>query len=208
VLLSSEKFHCTEEILSIISLLGESAALFFRPKEKKLMADSARDAFTKTSDHLTLLEIYNQWIDSGYSAQWSRDNFLQYKSLVRARNVRDQLERLCDRVEILVKSKNAPDNKDEKNLTTNIEKSIVSGFFPNAAKLSKNGDGYRSLKKNQSVYIHPSSVLHKVKPPPKLLIYHELVLTSKEFMRNCMPIQQRWLNELAPHYFSTLEDKQ
>lgn len=202
VLLSSERFNCTNEILSIISILGESAALFYRPKEKKLMADSARDGFTKTSDHLTLLEVYKQWEDSGYSSQWCRDNFLQYKSLVRARNVRDQLERLCGRVEILVKSKNDVIERDEKNLTTDIEKAIVSGYFPNAAKLSKNGDGYRSLKKNQSVYIHPSSVLFKLKPPPKLLIYHELVLTSKEFMRNCIPIQQKWLTELAPHYFN------
>lgn len=204
-LLSSEKFNCTEEVLSIISMLGESSALFYRPKDKKLMADTARDAFTKSSDHLTLLEVYNQWADSDYSTQWCRDNFLQYKSLVRARNVRDQLERLCDRVEIMVNSKNHLKEKSTKELTTNIEKALASGFFPNAARLSKTGDSYRSLKKNQSVYIHPSSVLYKVKPPPKLLIYHELVLTSKEFMRSCLPIQEKWLAELAPHFFNSKE---
>jgi HrpA-like RNA helicase len=202
-LLSSGKFKCTDEILSIISMLGESAALFYRPKDKKLIADSARDTFTTTSDHLTLLEIYNQWEDSGYSSQWCRDNFLQYRSLVRARNVRDQLQRLCNRVEIMVKSKNDEKEKDKRELKISIEKSIVSGFFANAARLAKNGDGYRSMKKNQSVYIHPSSVLYKVKPPPKMVLYHELVLTSKEFMRNCMPVQEKWLTELAPHYFGS-----
>lgn len=34
-LLSSEKFNCTDEVLSIIAMLGESSALFFRPKDKK-----------------------------------------------------------------------------------------------------------------------------------------------------------------------------
>lgn len=170
-----------------------------------MLADTARDAFTKSSDHLTLLEIFNQWTDTDFSTQWCRDNFLQYKSLVRARNVRDQLEGLCDRVEIMVSSENHLKEKSTKELETNIEKAIASGFFPNAARLSKTGDSYRSLKKNQSVHIHPSSVLHKVKPPPKLLIYHELVLTSKEFMRNCLPIQEKWLAELAPHFFNTKE---
>jgi len=205
-LLSSEKFNCIEEVLSIISMLGESSALFYRPKDKKLLADSTKEAFKKSSDHLTLLEIYNQWVDSDYSTQWCRDNFLQYKSLVRARNVRDQLERLCDRVEIMVNSKTrSNDQKSIKDLGSNIEKAIASGFFPNAARLSKTGDNYRSLKKNQTVYVHPSSVLYKNKPPPKLLIYHELVLTSKEFMRNCLPIQEKWLAELAPHFFNTKE---
>ncbi|CCH42714.1 Pre-mRNA-splicing factor [Wickerhamomyces ciferrii] len=207
-LLSSEKYKCTDEVLSIISMLGESSALFFRPKDKKLLADTAKDSFTKESDHLTLLEIFNQWIDSDYSSQWCHDNFLQYKSLQRARNVRDQLERLCDRVEIMVNSKNNQqdnEHKSDKELSININKALASGFFPNAARLSKMGDNYRSLKKNQTVYIHPSSVLYKVKPPPKLVIYNELVLTSKEFMRNCLPIQEKWLAELAPHYFNTKE---
>lgn len=210
VLLSSAQFNCINEILSIIAMLGESGSLFFRPKDKKLYADKAKESFRKNSDHLTLLEIYSQWCDNDYSSQWCKDNFLQYKSLLRARNVRDQLEKLCSRVEIMISSNNFI-KKDESNklspkeLSTMIEKSIASGFFPNSAKLSKTGDSYKSLKKNQAVYIHPSSVLYKVKPPPKVVIYNELVLTSKEFMRNCIPIEESWLLELAPHYFSSKE---
>lgn len=202
VLLSSGAFNCKNEVLSIVSMLDESAALFYRPKDKKLLADSARDAFKKSSDHLTLLEIFKQWSDNDYSAQWCRDNFIQHKTLIRARNVREQLERLCDRVETLVKTRGEEPENDPAKLVTNIEKAIASGYFPNAARLSKMGDCYRSLKKNQSVYIHPSSVLHKVKPPPKMVIYHELVLTSKEYMRSVMPIQEQWLSELAPHFYS------
>jgi HrpA-like RNA helicase len=201
VLLSSGKFNCTQEVLTIVAMLDESAALFFRPKEKRLLADSAREAFKKSSDHLTLLEIYSQWVDNDYSSQWCRDNFIQHKTLMRARNVRDQLERLCDRIEILVKAQGEKEEKDPQKLKLNIEKSIVSGYFPNAARLSQTGDSYRSLKKNQTVHIHPSSVLHKVKPPPRIVIYNELVLTSKEFMRNVMPIQETWLTELAPHFY-------
>ena len=50
-----------------------------------------------------------------------------------------------------------------------------------------------------TVHIHPSSVLLDVKP--KWVIFYELVLTSKEFMRSVMSLQPEWLTEVAPHYY-------
>jgi pre-mRNA-splicing factor ATP-dependent RNA helicase DHX16 len=55
------------------------------------------------------------------------------------------------------------------------------------------------VKNNLTVHIHPSSVL--VESRPKWVVFYELVLTSKEFMRSVMPLQPEWLNELAPHYY-------
>ena len=49
------------------------------------------------------------------------------------------------------------------------------------------------------VYIHPSSALFN--KHPDWLIYHELVLTSKEYMRSVMVIEPKWLTELAPRFF-------
>jgi hypothetical protein len=33
------------------------------------------------------------------------------------------------------------------------------------------------------------------------LRYHELVFTTKEFMRQIIEIQPQWLVEIAPHYY-------
>ena len=65
-------------------------------------ADNAHASFSQGShgDHITLLNVYNQWKESGYEEGWCYDNFVQYRSMVRARDVRDQLEGLCDRVEV------------------------------------------------------------------------------------------------------------
>jgi pre-mRNA-splicing factor ATP-dependent RNA helicase DHX16 len=60
--------------------------------------------------------------------------------------------------------------------------------------MQKDG-GYRTTKSNQTVYIHPSSCMHKHQPPPRFVCYYELVLTSKEFMRQVMPIEGSWLLE-------------
>ncbi|MCJ1225703.1 Cyclin-dependent kinase catalytic subunit, partial [Toensbergia leucococca] len=72
-ILSADKYGCVEEILSIIAMLGEASALFYRPKDKKIHADSARARFTvkEGGDHLSLLAIWNQWVDSDFSYVWA-----------------------------------------------------------------------------------------------------------------------------------------
>ena len=192
-ILAADKHGCVEEVLSIIAMLGEASALFYRPKDKKIHADSARARFTikEGGDHFSLLNIWNQWVDSDFSYVWARENFLQQRSLTRARDVRDQLAKLCDRVEVGIESAGAS------NLVP-IQKALTAGFFPNCARLQRGGDLYRTVKNGMTVYIHPSSTLFEVNP--KWVIYYELVLTSKEYMRSNMPIQAEWLVEAAPHY--------
>ena len=70
----------------------------------------------------------------------------------RARDVRDQLEGLMDRVEI-EKTTNVQDHDA-------IRKTIAAGFFYHSAKLQKSGS-YRTVKNSQTVDIHPSSGLAK-----------------------------------------------
>jgi pre-mRNA-splicing factor ATP-dependent RNA helicase DHX16 len=88
-----------------------------------------------------------------------------------------------------------------------IRKAIVSGYFFNAARIQMTGEAYRSLKHGQSVHIHPSSSLFGLNP--RWVLYHELVLTAKEYIRQVIEIQPEWLLETAPHYFkpSDIEDK-
>ena len=57
-ILASEEYHCTEEVLSIVAMLSESASLFFRPKDKKVHADRAKQLFIRPQgDHFTLLNL-------------------------------------------------------------------------------------------------------------------------------------------------------
>lgn len=87
----------------------------------------------------------------------------------RARDVRDQLEGLMERVEVEIISSND---------VVAIRKAITSGFFYHAARLSKGG--YRTAK-HQQVDIHPNSGLFEENS--RWVIYHELVFTTKEYMR-------------------------
>lgn len=194
-ILAADKLGCVEEVLSIVSMLSEASALFFRPKDKKIHADSARARFTvkEGGDHVTLLNIWNQWVDSDFSFVWAKENFLQQRSLTRVRDVRDQLAKLCERVEVTLSTCGQAD-------LVPIQKAITAGFFPNAARLQRGGDSYRTVKNNTTVYIHPSSVLMDSNPPIKMVVYYELVQTTKEYMRSCLPIKPEWLHEAAPHF--------
>ena len=54
--------------------------------------------------------------------------------------------------------------------------------------------------------LHPSSALAAPGvPAPRWVLYHELVLTSREFMRTVSEIKPGWLVEVAPHYYSAGE---
>jgi ATP-dependent RNA helicase DHX8/PRP22 len=51
----------------------------------------------------------------------------------------------------------------------------------------------------QPVFIHPSSTLFHHQP--EWALYHQLVLTTKEYMRECIAIDPKWLPDIAPRFF-------
>mmetsp|Transcript_3318 Transcript_3318/g.6866 ORF Transcript_3318/g.6866 Transcript_3318/m.6866 type:complete len:873 (+) Transcript_3318:227-2845(+) len=196
VLIMSEKFKCVKEVLTIIAMLGVGNAVFYRPKDKQLHADNARKNFFRPGgDHLMLLNVYDQWEETGFSQPWCMENFVQNRSMKRARDVRDQLENLAERAEIDIVSCG---NEG----VEGIRKAFTAGFFANAAKLSRTG-AYTTLKTPHTVDLHPQSSLVDVKP--RVIVYDELVQTTKEYMRNCIEIKSEWLLEVAPHFYKASE---
>ena len=110
MLLASEKYKCSSEILSISAMLSNNASIFYRPKDKIIHADTARkNFFHPAGDHLTLLTVYNQasapapapfnpknqWAETDYSSQWCYENFIQHRSMKRARDIRSGLQILA-----------------------------------------------------------------------------------------------------------------
>ncbi|KAF0990878.1 hypothetical protein HZS_844, partial [Henneguya salminicola] len=198
MLLASENYKCSEQAISIASMLSVNASIFYRPKERAIHADNARRNFYSTyGDHIMLLSVYDQWKDTAFSSQWCFENFIQHRSMKRARDIREQLTRLMEHVEVELTS-NPTDS-------ISIRKCITAGYFYHTAKLTVQ-PMYKTIKYNQSVSIHPTSSLFDF--TPKWVVYHELVLTTKEYMRSVSQIECEWLLEVAPHYYKEkdLED--
>ncbi|CAH1404182.1 unnamed protein product [Nezara viridula] len=190
MLIMSVHLQCSDEILTVVSMLSVQN-VFYRPKDKQALADQKKAKFNQAEgDHLTLLAVYNSWKNNKFSNAWCYENFVQIRTLKRAQDVRKQLLGIMDRhkLDVVSAGKN----------TVRVQKAVCSGFFRNAAKKDPQ-EGYRTLVDSQVVYIHPSSALFNRQP--EWVIYHELVQTTKEYMREVTTIDPKWLVEFAPAFF-------
>jgi len=195
MLVQSEKYKVVDEIVTICGMLGVGAAVFYRPKDRAIHADNARKNFNRPGgDHLSLLNVYKQWEDTNYSINWCFENYVQHRSMKRARDIREQLVDMLEKVEIELTSD--PQNID------GIRKATTSGYFYHVAKLTKSGS-FKTVKQPHTVEIHPTSCLFMKEVPPKMVCYHELVLTTKEYMRQVIEIKPEWLTEVAPHFYQS-----
>ncbi|KAM0850874.1 hypothetical protein ACQ4PT_052768 [Festuca glaucescens] len=195
MLLASVDLGCSDEIVTIIAMI-QTGNVFYRPREKQTQADRKRgNFFQPEGDHITLLTVYQAWKAKQFSGPWCVENFLQISSLRRAQDVRKQLLEIMDRYRLDVVSAG--------NDLTKIRRAITAGFFFNTARKDPQGGGYRTLADNQQVYIHPSSALFHQQP--QWVIYNEIVMTSKEYMREVTAISPAWLVELAPRFYKSID---
>ena len=133
-IIQSETYKCVDQVITICAMLTTGNAVFFRPKEKAMHADNARKNFFRPGgDHITLLNVFNQWKETEFSSQWCNDNFVQVRSMKRARDVKDQLVELCKRVEIDYNDEELSVVSDD--IYSNVRKALTAGFFYNTAKL-------------------------------------------------------------------------
>ena len=193
MLLVSAKFNCSEEALTIAAML-QVQNIFIQPGfgQRALQARKAKHSFSfEEGDLISYLNVYNSLIRNGKVRSWADRNYLNYKGLLRAVEVRHRLEILLKRFKIKMKSTNDVDL---------IRKCIVSGFFANAAYLHYTGV-YRTVRGDHELHIHPSSVLYTQSRPPQWVVFVEVLQTSKEFMRDITTVDPKWLYELAPHYY-------
>lgn len=190
ILIASADLGCSEEILTIVAMLS-AGNVFYRPKDKQSLADQKKAKFHQPEgDHLTLLVVYNGWKAAKFSNPWCFENFIQSRSMRRAQDVRKQLLAIMDRYKQDIVS--CGRNYDK------VRRAICGGFFRHAAKKDPQ-EGYKTLVEGTPVYIHPSSSLFNKNP--EWVIYHELVLTTKEYMREVTAIEPKWLVEVAPTFF-------
>ncbi|KAI9834780.1 MAG: DEAH-box RNA helicase prp16 [Sarea resinae] len=197
LLLTSQDYGCSDEILTIVSMLSVPS-VFYRPKERQEEADAAREKFfVPESDHLTLLHVYTQWRSNGHSDAWCVRHFLHPKALRRAKEIREQLADIMSVQKMQLSSCGTDWDI--------IRKCICSGYYHQAAKVRGIGE-YVNLRTSVGVQLHPTSALYGLGVLPEYVIYHELILTSKEYMSTVTAVDPYWLADLGSVFY-TLKEK-
>jgi pre-mRNA-splicing factor ATP-dependent RNA helicase DHX38/PRP16 len=85
-----------------------------------------------------------------------------------------------------------------------IRKCICSAYFHQGSRLKGLGE-YVSLRTGMPCHLHPTSALYGMGFQPDYVVYHELVMTSKEFMQCVTAVDGQWLAELGPMFYSVKE---
>eukprot|EP00939_MAST-03C_sp_MAST-3C-sp1_P001404 g1404.t1 len=222
-------FRCVSMALTLVAMLSVDSVLFY-PKEKREEANTAHRRFAVyDSDHETLVNVYAAYMDAKGSADWCRKNFVNGRSLRLATRIREQLAEILlsqhreekkrtmrrkkKRNDVTVEKSNDDDfaaafgddeNENDDEQQTRLRQCLAASCFLGSARIEPTATHgarrtYRTLTTSQTVLIHPSSVLFRKSPP--CVVYNELVLTARQYMRCVTAIPKEWLLEFAPHCF-------
>uniref|UniRef100_A0A2K6CF42 RNA helicase n=1 Tax=Macaca nemestrina TaxID=9545 RepID=A0A2K6CF42_MACNE len=189
-ILMSPKFHCTEEILTIVSLLSVDSVLHNPPSRREEVQGVRKKFVSSEGDHMTLLNIYRTFKNLGGNKDWCKENFVNSKNMMLVAEVRAQLRDICLKMSMPIVSSRGD--------MESVRRCLAHSLFMSTAELQPDGT-YATTDTHQPVAIHPSSVLFHCKPA--CVVYTELLYTNKCYMRDLCVVDAEWLYEAAPEYF-------
>lgn len=102
----------------------------------------------------------------------------------KVREVRSQLKDICEKLGFKVKSCNYTYDI--------VRKVITSAYFTNAARIKSIGE-YINLRTGLPCKVHPSSALFSLGYTPDYVVYHDLIMTTKEYMHCVTTVDPYWL---------------
>lgn len=138
---------------------------------------------------------------------------LNLKSLKRILEIKDSLEKSLRR---LVDKSHKISSSSSSDVIP-VLKCLTDAFFMNAARLAMDGYTYRTFRgSTQELFIHPSCILSPILQTqettqsqlPKVILFNELIQSSKMYMSDITVIQQDWLYQIAGHYYEQLSSRQ
>ncbi|KAJ7583427.1 P-loop containing nucleoside triphosphate hydrolase protein [Mycena floridula] len=193
MLIISPEFKCSNEILTITAMLS-IPNVWLRPANARKDADAAKARLSvPDGDHLTMLNVYNQYRQNSGDKNWLWENYLSARALAQADNVRAQLARTMERYELEMLSLS-----DEKSLFAKIRQVLVCGFFMQVAHKEGDKGQYFTVKDNQVVALHPSCGMDST---PEWVLFNEFVLTKRPYIRTVTEVRPEWLLDYATNYY-------
>ncbi|KAG8226223.1 hypothetical protein J437_LFUL006325 [Ladona fulva] len=192
------EFGCSEEVLSILSMLQVQNVFVKAHGSLAMKARIAKRTFeVEEGDLITYLNVFDASQKKNHSKEWCRERFVNWRGIKRAAEIRRSMSRLLQRFNIpLVSSKGSAEK---------VCRCLTAGLFPNAAYLHHSGV-YKTVRGNQDLHIHPTSVLYTLEQP-QWVIFCEIIQTNKPYMKDLTVINPSWLTELAPHFYEQTINK-
>ncbi|KAL4736421.1 P-loop containing nucleoside triphosphate hydrolase protein [Aspergillus similis] len=201
VLLAASDFgpDCLTDVIDIISCLSvENIFLNTTSEEKKEAAETARrDLYRREGDHLTMLATVRAYASENTDRKaWAERHLVSHRAMQSVMDVRKQLTAQCRQAKLLPSPTESRGSDASSSIRepspVSILKSFLRGFATNTARLVPDGS-YRTVVGNQTVAIHPSSVLFGKKV--EAILYNEFVFTNRSYARGVSAVQMDWVGE-------------
>ncbi|KAB2041831.1 hypothetical protein ES319_D02G174700v1 [Gossypium barbadense] len=199
-LIEANEYGCLSQALTVAAMLSAETNLLpgrskNNEKKRKYPPLELPDG-SGFGDHIQLLQIYECWDENDYDIGWCKDYDLQVRGMMFVKEVRKQLSQIMQK--IAKGSSDVQVNQSQKRRQSyrNLRKALSIGFASQLAERMRHHNGFRTLGfKPQLVQVHPSSVL---KPDddglyPNYVVYHELIATSRPYMRNVCAVERQWV---------------
>ncbi|KAF2714158.1 P-loop containing nucleoside triphosphate hydrolase protein [Pleomassaria siparia CBS 279.74] len=186
---------CLLDVVDIISALSvENIFLNLVTEERKEEAEAARrELYRREGDHMTLLVTVQRYEEERSDRKaWCEKHFVSHRAMQNVMNVKKQLLQQCSQLKLLTSTDKADSSPSEAK-TQAILACILRGFISNTARLMPDGS-YKTLMGNQTVSIHPSSVLFGRKT--EAIVFSEFVFTGKAWARGVSAVQLDWVSEV------------
>ena len=139
IVIASQTYGCTLEILDIVSILASSAKLFLDSSDQREASSEARRKFRHLSgDHMTLMNAFRAYEEiaavesKGGRRDWCRQQFVNERALREALDIREQLRTMCQKLKIDWRA-TKPDSEEP------VMRSLVHGLVQNSALLQPDG---------------------------------------------------------------------
>ncbi|KAL3467124.1 P-loop containing nucleoside triphosphate hydrolase protein [Aspergillus heterothallicus] len=199
VLLAASDFgpDCLIDVIDIISTLSvENIFINTTSEEKKEEAEkSRRDLYRREGDHLTMLATVRAYASENTDRKaWAERHLVSHRAMQSVMDVRKQLTVQCRQAKLLPSSTESQSSSTTTREPSPIHilKSFLRGYSTNTARLVPDGS-YRTVVGNQTVAIHPSSVLFGKKV--EAIMYNEFVFTNRSYARGVSAVQMDWVGE-------------
>ncbi|KAJ5745283.1 ATP-dependent RNA helicase prh1 [Penicillium odoratum] len=185
--------ECLIDVIDIISCLSvENIFLNTTSEEKKEAAEIARrDLYRREGDHMTMLSTVRAYAGENADRKaWAERHLVSHRAMQSVMDVRKQLRTQCRQAKLLPRDDQINQHYDPS--PVHILQSFLCGFATNTARLVPDGS-YRTVVGNQTVAIHPSSVLFGKKV--EAIMYNEFVFTNRSYARGVSAVQMDWVGE-------------
>ncbi|KAK2818777.1 hypothetical protein Q5P01_024338 [Channa striata] len=200
-LIAACEYDCVDELLTIAAMLtAPSCFVTAEPSREEVAVTRWRNLMHTEGDHMTLINIYNSFINDNQDEAWCTANFLSYASLRLAVVIRAELLDVMQRIELPV----SPPAFGSQDNCTNIKRALISGFFLKVAHDVDGSGNYLLLTHRHVAHLHPFSSYLCRQPcpkPPSWVLYHEFTISSDNCIRIASEVHPQMLVELTPQYY-------